>query len=95
VIEATQSKIAALWTDRGMESKANVNFLKRKNISNGICLKSPAELQESKNPKNALRSRKIKLGVPACQSLKNKTQKISILGQALYTEANISEAFYP
>ncbi len=46
MIEATQSKIAALWTDRGMESQANVNFLKEKEISNGICPKNPAELQE-------------------------------------------------
>lgn len=46
MIEATQGQIAALWTDRGMESQANVNFLKNKNISNGICPKAPAELQE-------------------------------------------------
>jgi hypothetical protein len=30
-----------------------------------------------------LRSRKIKFGVPACQSLKNRNQKISILRQSL------------
>lgn len=46
MIEATQSKIVALWTDRGMESRENVKLLKSKNISNGICPKNPAELQE-------------------------------------------------
>lgn len=46
MIEATRGEMAALWTDRGMESQANAKLLKSKNISNGICPKNPSELQE-------------------------------------------------
>ena len=46
LIEASAGKIKSLWTDRGMDSAANVEKLTQCAISNGICPKSPELLRE-------------------------------------------------
>ena len=44
--KATAGNLAAVWTDRGMDSKENVAVLDGKGIKNGICPKSPEKLHE-------------------------------------------------
>ena len=46
LIEASAGKIKSLWTDRGMDSAANVEKLNQCGITNGICPKSPELLRE-------------------------------------------------
>jgi len=44
--EITKGNIENLYTDRGMDSEANVSILKEFGIGNGICPKSPEKLKE-------------------------------------------------
>ena len=46
-IEAlTEIKVTDVGTDRGFDSSDNVAYLEQRNIKNGICPKSPAQLKE-------------------------------------------------
>ena len=50
--EITDGKIESLYSDRGMDSEANVAILKEFGIENGICPKSPEKLQEKMSDPN-------------------------------------------